>query len=64
VPVDRVEVARAREAVAALHARVQRAQADRRLRPLARRRLRIARPARVDIRARKPWRRFRLRTLG
>src|SRR3954453_3635130 len=64
VPVDRVEVARARESVAALHARVQRGQADRRLRPLARRRLRIARPARVDIRARKPWRRFRLRTLG
>src|SRR6185312_5220421 len=64
VPIDRVEVARAREAVAALHARVQRAEAERRLRPLARRRLSIARPARVDIRARKPWRRLRLRTLG
>src|SRR6185503_11302326 len=62
--IDRVEVARAREAVAALHARVQRSQAERRLRPLARRRLRIARPARVDIRARKPCRRFRLRTFG
>jgi len=50
--------------VAALHARVQRAQAERRLRPRARRRFRIARPARVDILARKPCRRFRLRTLG
>jgi hypothetical protein len=34
------------------------------LRPLARRRLRIARPARVDIRARNPCRRFRRRTFG
>ena len=62
--IDRVEIARAREAMAALHSRVQRAQADRRLRPLERRRLRIARPARVDMRARKPCLRFRLRTLG
>jgi hypothetical protein len=31
---------------------------------LARRRLRIARPARVDIRARNPCRRFRRRTFG
>ena len=41
-----------------------RAHAERRLRPLARRRLRIARPARVDIRARNPCRRFRRRTFG
>ena len=34
------------------------------MRPLARRRLRIARPARVDIRARNPCRRFRRRTFG
>jgi hypothetical protein len=34
------------------------------LRPLARRRLRIARPPRVDIRARNPCRRFRRRTFG
>ena len=40
------------------------AYAERRFRPLARRRLRIARPARVAIRARKPWRRFRRRTFG
>ncbi len=39
-----------------------RRQADRRLRPLARRRLSTRRPARVDIRLRKPclWARFRL----
>ena len=34
------------------------------MRPLARRRLRIARPPRVDIRARNPCRRFRRRTFG
>ncbi len=39
-------------------------QALRRLRPLLRRRLRMARPARVDIRLRKPWSRLRLRLLG
>jgi hypothetical protein len=38
--------------------------AERRFRPLARRRLRMARPARVDMRARNPCRRFRRRTLG
>jgi hypothetical protein len=48
--------------VPALHSRGR--YADRRLRPFARRRFRIARPARVDMRARKPWRRFRRRTLG
>src|SRR4029453_627631 len=66
LPVDGIEVARTRQAVAALHrdrTGVPR-YADRRLRPRARRRCRIARPARVDIRARKPWRRFRRRTLG
>jgi hypothetical protein len=62
VPVDRVEVTGAREAVAALHRR--RRQAESRFRPLARRRLRISRPARVDMRARKPCLRFRRRTLG
>src|SRR5580765_6180512 len=56
VPVDGVEVAGAREAMLALH------YAERRLRPLARRRFRIKRPARVDIRARKPCFRFLLRT--
>lgn len=35
-----------------------------RLRPLARRRLNTRRPARVDIRLRKPWRRERLMRLG
>ena len=62
--VDGVEVPRTREAMAALHARVQRAQAERRLRPRALRRLRITRPARVAMRARKPCFRFRLRTFG
>lgn len=38
--------------------------AERRLRPLARRALRTARPARVRMRRRKPWRRLRRRTLG
>ena len=55
----RVEVARSGETVLTLHR-----YADRRLRPLARRRFRISRPARVDIRFRKPCFRFRLRTLG
>src|SRR5437588_286242 len=67
VPVDRVEVARAREAMPALHVDPRAGwarQAERRLRPFARRRLRIARPARVAIRARKPCRRFRRRTFG
>ena len=61
-----VEVPRAGQAVAALHGAriVGRAQAESRLRPLARRRLRIACPARVDIRARKPCLRLRRRTLG
>ena len=62
-PVDRVEVPRTREAVAALHLRGE-AYAERRLRPRARRRLRIARPPRVAIRARNPCLRFRRRTLG
>jgi hypothetical protein len=39
-------------------------QADRRWRPLARRALMIARPARVDMRARNPCLRARLRRLG
>ena len=38
--------------------------AERRLRPLARRRFRIICPARVDMRARKPCLRLRRRTLG
>ena len=42
----------------------QPAQADSRLRPSRRRRLRITRPALVAIRARKPWRRLRTRLLG
>src|SRR5690554_1142814 len=41
-----------------------RRQADRRLRPLARRRARILRPSAVFMRARKPWSRLRLRLLG
>ena len=60
VAVDGIEVPRAREAIPALHW----SYAESRLRPLARRRLRIARPARVDIRVRKPCRRLRRRTLG
>ena len=40
------------------------AQAERRLRPRDRRRFRIMRPARVDMRARKPCLRFRRRTFG
>ena len=63
LPVDGVEVPRAGQAVPALHERAA-AQAESRFRPLARRRLRIARPARVDMRARKPCLRFRRRTLG
>lgn len=42
----------------------RRAQAESLLRPFVRRRLRIMRPARVDIRARNPCFRFRLRTFG
>ena len=38
--------------------------AERRLRPRARRALIMARPARVRIRARNPWARFRLILLG
>jgi hypothetical protein len=38
--------------------------AERRFRPRARRRFRMARPAFEDIRWRKPCRRFRRRTLG
>ena len=58
--IDGIEVPRAREAIPALHG----GYADSRLRPLARRRLRIIRPAWVDIRARNPCRRLRRRTLG
>ena len=47
----------------ALHRRHE-LYAESRFRPLARRRLRITRPARVDMRARKPCFRFRLRTFG
>src|SRR5207244_12953801 len=64
VPVDGVEVPRARQAGAALPRRRLARQAESRFRPLARRRLRISLPARVAIRARKPCLRFRLRTLG
>ena len=39
-------------------------QAERRLRPLARRALRMARPLRVAMRARKPCRRARFKRLG
>ena len=63
LPVDRIEVLRPRQAVPALHSRAG-AQAERRLRPLARRRFRIICPARVDMRARKPCFRLRRRTLG
>jgi hypothetical protein len=63
--VDTLELAATREpaALAALavgHARYGLS----RLRPLLRRRLRMCRPARVRIRARKPWVRARLRFLG
>eukprot|EP01036_Dinobryon_divergens_P021209 gene21209-29130_t len=40
------------------------AEAESFLRPMARRRLRILRPFLVAMRARKPWRRVRTRTLG
>jgi hypothetical protein len=39
-------------------------QAERRARPFCRRARRTARPARVDIRARKPWRLARFLTFG
>jgi hypothetical protein len=39
-------------------------QTDRRFRPLARRRLITARPARVLIRSKNPWVRFRRKLLG
>src|SRR5437763_12265041 len=42
----------------------QRPQADRRLRPLARRAASTRRPPGVAIRARKPWRRLRISLLG
>src|SRR6187551_17492 len=61
LPVDRVEVAGTGQALPSLHGAVY---ADRRLRPLARRRLRIAWPPRVDMRARKPCLRLRRRTFG
>ena len=68
VAVDGIEVPRAGQSVAALHSPpfpgAGQPQAESRLRPLARRRFRIIRPACVDIRARKPCLRFRLRTLG
>src|SRR4029453_17298936 len=60
VAIHGVEVPRARETMPTLHA----GQADSRLRPRDRRRFRIIRPARVDMRARKPCLRFRLRTFG
>ena len=64
--IDGVEVPGTRQAVPALHVlRIDpRAQAESRLRPLALRRFRIACPARVDMRARKPCLRLRRRTLG
>src|SRR5262249_10806530 len=65
--VDGVEVAGAGEAVPTLHGgreRLPGRQADNRFRPRARRRFRIMRPARGDMRARKPCLRFRRRTLG
>ena len=55
-----IEVAGAGEAVPPLHG----GYAERRARPLARRRLRICRPARVDMRARNPCLRLRFRTFG
>ena len=58
--VDGVDVPGTRETVATL----QRTYAERRLRPLARRRFRIMRPARVDMRLRKPCFFARLRTFG
>ena len=42
----------------------QQIQADKRLRPLARLALKMARPARVSMRARKPCLRLRFRLLG
>ena len=42
----------------------RRTQADRRLRPFARRRARILRPPAVCMRLRKPWRRLRTTLLG
>ena len=51
-------------AAAFLHRYLEPTVAARRLRPLARRRLRMARPPRVFIRARKPWRRFLRIRLG
>jgi hypothetical protein len=64
--IDSVEVPGTRQAVPAVHVRRidPRAQAESRLRPLALRRFRIACPARVDMRARKPCLRLRRRTLG
>lgn len=54
------------EGLGPLHERrnTGRNQAERRLRPRARRRARTRRPFLVAMRARKPWVRFRLRTLG
>lgn len=43
---------------------LQQIQADKRLRPLARLELKMARPARVSMRARKPCLRERFRLLG
>lgn len=58
-----------REDAGYLGARCDRLQAGRsytvkRLRPFARRRARTARPALVDMRARKPWHFARLRVFG
>jgi hypothetical protein len=50
--------------MAALHRRHDPGYAESRFRPFARRRFRIARPARVAMRFRKPCFRFRLRTFG
>ena len=46
------------------HSRRHPRHADKRLRPLSRRRLRISRPPRVSIRARNPCARARFRFLG
>ena len=63
--VDALELAAAGQP-AALAARAvgHRAYGVSRLRPLPRRRLSTCRPARVRMRARKPWVRARLRFLG
>src|SRR5262249_56676785 len=59
IAVHAVELAAAREAASLRHR-----YGVRRFRPLRRRRLRIARPPRVRIRARNPWGFARLRFFG